>query len=192
MSLIALANDYTSRREQSRLTGLVLEAEPPRSFVSLLGTTAKDASGATVTGDSNSQQFIQALMKYVPTEIVSAYLVLVGLVPSTATASAGPYLWTVFWVCLILAPSIVYALSYASTRAVSGGAIAGPPVLPLFQMAAAAVAFVLWAAILPNSVILANWITSWEAVGAVVIGTIVLHMLGIFFGSTTPEEPLNP
>jgi hypothetical protein len=88
MSLSALALDYTSRREQPRLAAMKLNAVAPTSAMSLQGSSATDGSGKTVGTDTTSQQFVQAIMKYIPTEIVSAYVVLLGLIPKSADAQA--------------------------------------------------------------------------------------------------------
>jgi hypothetical protein len=68
-----------------------------------------------------------------------------------------------------------------------GGTVSGA-VFPWFQIVAGTIAFVLWAAVIPNSFILSYFgLPQWIAVAAVVIGTVVLHILGLSLRRLRPR-----
>ena len=111
---------------------------------------------AAATGDASATQStftsaLTALMAYIPTEILTAYVaVLAGLQVADQQTQAPPGAWVSFWVFLVLTPTMVWAI-YAGKCRVAGKVLpTSPGKWPMWEMSAATVAFVVWAFALPN------------------------------------------
>ena len=188
MSLDAMADEFVTRKMTDQFANMTLDAVPPTSIMSLKGATANDpASGKKVTADNPASKFLSELTKYIPSEILSAYIALIALPPATAAATgatpptAYPYdgfLWAMFWVCAVLSPIVVYVLAGAKAR----NAGHDTPVIPYFPMAASVIAFILWAAVLPNSVISHKYpeLASWVGFAGVILGTVILSLANTY------------
>lgn len=188
MSLDAIADDFVTRQMKDRFANMTMEQVAPTSITSLKAATANDpASGKKVTADNPASKSLSELTKYIPTEILSAYIALIALPPATAAvAGATPppehpydgFLWAMFWTCAALCPIVVYVLAVAKAR----NAGHDKPPIPYFPMVASFVAFILWAMVLPNSVISHKYpeFASWVGFAGVILGTLFLTLANTY------------
>ena len=136
---------------------------------------------AAATGDASATQStftsaLTALMAYIPTEILTAYVaVLAGLQVADQQTQAPPGAWASFWVFLVLTPTMVWAI-YAGKCRVAGKVLpTSPGKWPMWEMSAATVAFVVWAFALPNTGFAdLGWYKPGLATAAVLLVTLVL------------------
>jgi hypothetical protein len=63
-------------------------------------------------GGADAKQYLEKVSKLVPSEIIAAYVALVGLVPVIRYQSVRPWMyWVIFVTCLVLTPIYLNALA---------------------------------------------------------------------------------
>jgi hypothetical protein len=136
---------------------------------------------AEATGDAPDTQntftsALTALMAYIPTEILTAYVaVLAGLEVAEQQTQAPPGAWVLFWIFLVLTPALVWALYAGKCRTAGKVLPTNPRKWPMWEMSAATIAFVVWAFTLPNTGFAdLAWYRPGVATAAVLLVTIVL------------------
>lgn len=189
MSLDSMADDFVTRKASGHLQTLMMTSASPQTVTALKNATAVTPAGANVSADNSASQSVQSLTKYIPTEVVTLYVGLLGLVPNQKPPVAGqpqpdydPYLWAIFGICLLLCVFGEFVLTRAKGAAVTGGDWRE---LPWFPMVASVIAFVAWSAVLPNSIIAKNVLgdATWVGFAAVLIVTVVLTMVNNYLNT---------
>ncbi len=158
----------------------------------LIETSGTKSTRARKTARAKSSQAVDQVMKYIPTEVLAAYVPLVAL----ATPANGPgdvattrALWVLFAVFLVCTPLAIWLLALAEYRRRIPRA--DRPTkrfeIPLFDMIAGFVAFATWAAALPNTVFqTVDEFKIWMGTGAVIV---VLFLLNIISGVVKADSP---
>lgn len=136
----------------------------------------------------------EALTKYIPTETVTLFIAAMsaaqainGLQGGTAAElrHQAMLLWTIYGGFAVLTPLIVLIVAYSgyvtARKALAAGTAAAPFRMPLFRMAAALVAFVVWALAVPG--LLENPAGQIAAsLGALIVSTFLSLLEPIFEG----------
>ncbi len=124
---------------------------------------------------------LNALVKYIPTEIVTLYVAAASATPSLRVAIPVVDGKLVYWGFAALTP-VLLILMYASKRASDGI----PPLpkakeLPWWKMSAATVAFLVWALAVPgNPYVLGDSGAVIAGFGAIIISTLLTLLEPIF------------
>lgn len=142
---------------------------PPRSPLREV-PEAGDGPGGTAS-DIAAQ-----LIRYIPAELVAGYTAVVGVMPlPDGRVCDGDFTarWIAFAVFLALTPLTLQVLYLVRRRAAGIAA----PLIPWFEHAAAGVAFVAWALVLPLTPAL-TW-CDWQPQYGTAIGVAVLLILGL-------------
>jgi hypothetical protein len=117
------------------------------------------------------------LARYIPAELVAAYAAVVGILPLPGSQQVcqGDFTarWVAFVVFLALTPVSLQVLYLVKRREAKGVG----PLIPWFEHAAAVVAFVAWALVLPLTPV-TTW-CDWQPQYGVAIGATVLLLLGL-------------
>ncbi|MEV5143452.1 hypothetical protein AB0L14_03165 [Streptomyces sp. NPDC052727] len=126
----------------------------------------------------------ESVTAYIPTEVVAAYVAVIGLLQQPADRSRTPD-WVVFWAFLVITPLAVW-LSMARQEKTKGLPL---PVHPgswpahtWFNLIAATASFALWGFSLPETPFQDfGWYKSGYGTGALVIGTLLLGLVSPLF-----------
>lgn len=197
MSLEAMADAFVTRKSRSQLHAMTLRAEHPTSVVSVKGAVAVTQTGQTVTSDNKVSSFLTQLTKYIPTEVIGAYLAAVAAIPTPtwvtnpdaaetgASTQSDGWLLAVFLAGTVLSPILVWLLARAKDNALKVNS--GPP---YFGMAAAVLAFATWAIYLPNSVVAHDWhIPTYGAAIIAIFTTLALYTIDLWLDAKATTLP---
>jgi hypothetical protein len=160
------------------------DVPPLNRGLTTLSETAQ-ATGERPETQSTATTALKNMMTYIPGEILTTYVAVVAVIhPTTAgvTAEAPIADWVVFIVFLVLTPVVSWLL-YAA-KCVSGGKPlpSSPAEWPLWEMSAATVAFLVWAATLPETPLGAfPWYTSGLAAIILLIVSMILGLIAPLF-----------
>lgn len=142
-------------------------------------TKADAAADPTVEPDG----FLKKIVKYIPTEIVAAYVALADALKPTAAVSPEPadysWLWGVFWILLVL--TLPYTWFFTQET--------GKP-KPIFQTIVAPIAFTAWVFALGGPFTEIKAEIGQPAIGTVAL-VLVLLMIPLVERIFVPSPP-NP
>jgi RsiW-degrading membrane proteinase PrsW (M82 family) len=132
----------------------------------------------------SASSLTESVTTYIPTEVVTAYVAVIGALHQSATHSRTPD-WVVFYVFLVIAPLAVL-LSLALKEKTKGLPL---PIHPRswpahtrFNLIAATVSFGLWGFSLPQTPFQDfGWYQTAYGTAALVIGTLLLGMVSPLF-----------
>jgi hypothetical protein len=136
------------------------------------------ALGKTGAAPSTKDDFVTALLKYIPAEIVGAFVFIDGIVGTTST---DMYVrWAVFAVLLILTPVYIWRVTNEPGKQIAKA-----------QIAVSTVAFAVWVFTIGGPFAQYSWYVSRYAAALLAIYTVAIPaILGISTG--TPEPKPNP
>lgn len=135
MSLFRLSTEYLRKERKKRGT----LAAPNLPAVNVADPVAPDLAEADV------QKALNALTRYIPTEIVTLYIPAVSmLVENTAVTAPALY-----WLFGASTPFILVVV-YQGQRKANGERLASLRQLPWWRMAASTIAFLVWALSVPG------------------------------------------
>jgi hypothetical protein len=117
------------------------------------------------------------LVGYIPTEIVTLYVA--ALSAQTALHTAAINAVTILWFFVGLTP-VLLLLIYLSKVAASGGPLPGPRLWPWWKMAAATIAFFVWALAVPGNPYLREPASAVAGLGAMIASTLLSVVSPIF------------
>jgi hypothetical protein len=188
MSTRAIADDYIASH-YGRSKPNVSRPVPHTS-----GSGIEDTSGTLdepAEKPTPSDALGQAL-KFIPTDVVTAYTLLLNLIPATVDNSL---LWGLYAAFAILSGLAVFCQAKQQWNKLSDADKAKMPwVLPAGGVWAAVVAFLAWGAAVPGTIFarLPSY-ESWMGLTAVVIVTLVLNLFdGVFIPSKAkPQAKAN-
>ncbi|MEU2396114.1 hypothetical protein [Streptomyces sp. NPDC007369] len=126
----------------------------------------------------------ESVMTYIPTEVVTAYVAVLGILDAPAGHSRTPQ-WVVFWLFLAITPLAVWA-AMAQREMAKGRRVplhpAAWPVHTGFNIMAATAAFVLWGFSLPGSPFSGfGWYSPKIGAVALILGSLVLGLISPLF-----------
>ncbi len=165
------------------------EVQPTGRGPRTLGETAQ------VTGENSETQSpvtaaLESIMTYIPSEILVTYVAVVAVIHPTVageTTNSAAADWIVFLVFLILSP-VVSWLIYAAKCVNAGKALPGAVAQwPLWEMSAATIAYVIWAATLPETPFGGF---SWYSPGLAAIVLLITSMLLGLIAPLIVRKPL--
>ncbi|MFC9502672.1 hypothetical protein [Streptomyces sp. NPDC057002] len=126
----------------------------------------------------------ESLVTYIPTEVVTAYVAVLGLLHVPAGGSHARQ-WLAFWIFLVLAPFGVWAAMAYQEKARRGRIPLRPALWPThtaFNMTAATLSFALWGFSLPNTPFQdLSWYSSELGTAALIIGTLLIGFVSPLF-----------
>ena len=188
MSINSMTNDELRRRNEFRRQAVLESAVAKDLSLPVPPATTRAATEVAVQ-DNQISNTVNALVKYIPTEIVTLYVAAASATPAVRSAIPDFDARITYWGFAILTP-LLLILVYASKRASSGLATL-PPVsqLPWWKMVAATIAFLIWALAVPsNPYITGDSGAVVAGFGAVIISTL-LSLLEPIFERPTPVTP---
>lgn len=158
-----------------RLSNLAAARTVARSLGSRRGPTGPAPGRTPVDGQSAAAAALDAVVAYIPTEIVTVYVAVIAALNTPRTTShAGE--WFIFWLFLALAPISVWSLYVMRLRA-DGVSIPGFRNWPLYELVTAPIAFVLWAFTLPASPFMDfGWYRPSQGTAALLVGALILGL----------------
>jgi hypothetical protein len=188
MSINSMTNDELRRRVDFRRQAVIHSPVAKDLSAPVPPATARAATEVAVQ-DNPVTTTVNALVKYIPTEVVTLY---VAAASSTqAVRSAVPTFdgRFTYWAFAVLTP-IILLLVYASKRASSGLVILPPASQwPWWKMSAATIAFLVWGLAVPgNPYITGDAGAVMAGFGAIIISTL-LTLLEPIFERPTPAAP---
>lgn len=191
MSLSSLANSDLRRKEPQ------WRAEQVRSRVNqateMLGGLELDVSDlktqqvirvlAQTTSEPSSQtaKYIDTLVRYIPSEALSLYLLLTAALPQFKQAIPGFTETTLYILGLLSSPTLFLLIYMGKRRSAGLGLLPGLKEFPWFGLVVGTVAFAVWALTLPTRPILTT-----DAGGSVVAAiaasvAFLLPLVGLIF-----------
>jgi hypothetical protein len=153
MSINALTNAAMSRRRDFEPANHV-----PQSLAEIAKATGvvppvpvSPSGQPAITAPSGMNTALAMLTMYIPTEVLTLYVAAVAGLPSGRGPSSGIRLWLPFLSFLIATPAIVW-IAFATKVKSAGKSIPFHPSLwPVWEMAAATIAYFAWAFALPDT-----------------------------------------
>jgi hypothetical protein len=183
MSINGLTNDELRRRmdfKQQAVTKDLVAANPPARAFTEVAIRDNAVSGT-----------INALVKYIPTEVVTLYVAAASATPALTATLPFIDARLTYWAFALFTP-VFLLLLYASKRA-SNNLPPLPPLrqLPWWKMIAATVAYLVWALAVPgNPYVPSEAAAVIAGFGAVAISTVLSLLEPIFERSqSTPTIP---
>ena len=138
---------------------------------------------------------LSALIKYIPTEIVTLYVATLSAAPVLKTIDdTKNYPEVIYWLYIVLTP-LLFLLIYISGLRTVGTAL--PPVLqwPWWKAIASTVAFAVWALAVPGNAYIKPEAGALAGLAALFVSTLLTLLEPIFspasFASITPRQPDN-
>lgn len=111
-----------------------------------------DAAGQPAPRQSGVNTALQTLTTYIPTEVLTLYVAAVAALGPLTDAQGRPIgRWLPFWCFLIGTPTLVWIAFATKVKSAGKPIPAHPRLWPMWEMAAAAIAFVAWAFALPDT-----------------------------------------
>lgn len=114
---------------------------------------ANAADSESSTGQSPVTVALAIIVSYIPTEVLTLYVATLAVFVDPQSPSSN-MVWGIFTAFLIASPIIVWLVYAAKVRSVGKPLPVHPRTWPLWEMAAGTIAYVAWAASLPDAVIL--------------------------------------
>ena len=144
MSINAVTNQAMGRRP---------DFPPMNEVPSTYAEMARSAAGGYMSekGATNSvSTALAVLTTYIPTEVLTLYVAVLAALqdPSNKTMLSE---WTTFWAFLLATPVVVWLIFAAKLKSADKELPLSLTKWPLWEMAAAMVAYTAWAMAMPNS-----------------------------------------
>lgn len=186
MSINSMTNAALARRPDYPPIGT-----PPR-------TAAERAQAASTdpTPENRVSTSLKTLTTYIPTEILTLYVAVIGVLPPMTTPNASyTSRWIAFGLFLLLTPVAIW-ITFASKLRSDGKALPKDPVTwPKWEMSAGTLAYLAWAFGLPGAPF--AQFTSWysPAVAGIVVlamSTILGMIAGLFQRPLAETGPVSP
>jgi hypothetical protein len=155
VSVGALIDDYLTRHYEGYATNLGLER----------------TAGQAETLGERTMDYLSQLAKYIPAEILSAYIPVLNFIPADAVYVQ----WALYTFFAVITPVFVWLRSFKKyvRKKKHGEAFA----VPWFTMTAALLAFLIWAMALPGSLIIhLRLVPAWLTSVLVILMTIILSI----------------
>lgn len=167
MSLVTMADLALPSREPRA-------ARPRRSLV---GVAAPDNEGQNAA--SSVHETLGLIVAYIPSEILVTYVAVVAAIQGDPSASPTGD-WIAFWLFLALSPSVCWIL-YATKLKHGGSPLPlHPKRWPHWPMAAATIAYAVWAYTLPKTPFASfHWYQP-------AVGTVALLLVTMLLGLVAP------
>ncbi len=135
--------------------------------------------GTTAQAENAVTDALQVVMSYIPTEIISIYVVAVGVVIGGQAAASPISPWTLYYTCLAATPFVVWIVYATKYKAQEQALPVAPALWPKWEMVAAPTAFFAWAVALPDSPFQqCDWHTTGFGGLILVLVSTVLGLLG--------------
>lgn len=189
MSINSMTNDELKRQSQYRSapgTGDHDRSVPP-------GAGSRRVAGTFSAQDNQVAITLNALVKYIPTEVVTLYVAAASTAQSLRNAISMPLIdgRLLYWGFTVLTP-VLLVLMYASKRATDGlPALPKIREMPWWKMTAATVAFSVWALAVPgNPYVSGDGAPIVASFGAIIISTL-LSLLEPIFERPAPAGTSN-
>jgi hypothetical protein len=148
-----------------------------------------EAERAGATGDQGAlASALEALVAYIPTEVVTAYVAVLAAIHSDDATRAGQ--WAAFYFFMVSTPFAVWATFAVKLRAGGEALPVHPRAWPWWELIASTIAFGSWAYTLPDSPF-ADWSWYQPNLGAALI-LIVTFLLGLLAPLFQPKCPGGP
>lgn len=144
MSINSTTNAAIGRRPDFEPMGAT-----PHSYEEL--ARASGAMDASQTAPTNSvTTALSVLTTYIPTEVLTMYVAVLAALqdPSNKTMASQ---WVTFWAFLVATPIVVWLIYSAKVKSAGKELPLSPTKWPLWEMAAAMLAYTAWAIALPNT-----------------------------------------
>jgi hypothetical protein len=147
---------------------------------------ARDHTGIEAVKAGSGREGLDALTKYIPTETITLFIACASAKDALASAFPGAPLGLihVYWLFAALTPALVWLLTLIEYRRNPGPEPFKPP---LWRMAAATIAFLVWALAVPGMVE-GEAKQVLVAVGALLVSS-VLELIGRLFEPRPPVQP---
>jgi hypothetical protein len=155
MSINALSNAAVARRADFEPAGRVPMSIGEIGLAAATAPTPVDAAGGTPPApqaNGGPTATLQTLTTYIPTEVLTLYVSAVaalGSVKNTQGQDIGR--WIPFWCFLVITPGMVWLAFAAKVQAAGKALPTSPAKWPVWEMAAATLAYVAWVFALPNT-----------------------------------------
>jgi hypothetical protein len=113
----------------------------------------EQAKGGTPDSRNPTTAAMSAITAYIPTEILTLYVAVLGALQKPGPADARPPTaeWVAFFAFLVATPVFVWLVYAAKVKTAKKLLPLAPRKWPAWEMIAATVAYVAWAYALPNS-----------------------------------------
>jgi hypothetical protein len=181
MSTRALADDFISQRYGRRRAAQAATRHEAQS------SGLERTSGAAESDSTTSTQsdVLGQALKFIPTEIVTAYTLLLNMVPGTTALTV---LWALYGGFAALSGLAVCCQAKQKWNALGAADKAQMPwVFPLQGIVAATIAFLAWGAAVPGTIFThIPEYQAWMGLSAVVVVTLLLNLLDGVFSSSPP------
>jgi hypothetical protein len=172
MSLNALSSQELVRR------GIGPQARRTRS---MSGDTDSPPPVGSGGDDNRVTTALNALVGYIPTEIVTLYVAALSARTALQATFGVVDAAVILWFFVGLTP-VLLLLIYLSKVAASGANLPGPAKWPWWKMAAATIAFFVWALAVPGNPYLQESASAVAGLGAMVTSTLLSALTPIFEG----------
>lgn len=173
MSIHAMTTAAVGFRKAPRTTGGIL----------------RGVSDAEKTGANQPQTplatALEAIVAYIPTEIVTTYVAVLAAINDGGRSQSGQ--WVAFWAFAVVTPVTVWIVFATKIRAAGEPLPLTPTAWPMWELAAASIAFVAWAYALPESPF--SSFTWYRPALATVVILVVTFALGLVAPLFQPRAP---
>ena len=189
MSINSLTNDEIRRQAAIRRVGV---SKGPESTV-LTGPTSARALTEFGIQENPITVTLNALVKYIPTEVVTLYVAAASASPALKVALPVISAQVIYWGFGVVTPLLLLLL-YASKRATDGlPALPKIRQWPWWKMAAATVAFLVWALAVPgNPYVAGDGGAVVAGFGAVIVSSLLSLLEPIFERPQSMDPPPPP
>jgi hypothetical protein len=158
------------------------EAPPPPDTGAAIRSTAA-AARQGLAGSATAADALDALMAYIPTEILVLYVAVLAAAQDTG-GPGGPLVWWPFFSFLVATPIVVWLVYAGKLRGMGRNLPLRITKWPKWEMVAATAAYVAWALALPETPFRGfPWYNSALAGVAVLVVSAVLGLLAPIFVS---------
>jgi hypothetical protein len=167
------------------MTDLAIRARDPsaaRPWSSLVGVADSDKQSQDAA--SSVHQTLGLIVAYIPSEILVTYVAVVAAIQSDPGAGHTGE-WIAFWLFLVLSPSVCWALYATKLRHGGSPLPLHPKRWPHWPMAAATIAYAVWAYTLPATPFASfSWYQPAVGTVALLLVTMLLGLLAPMFQPT--------
>jgi len=148
MSIDSLTNAAAARRPDMAPQGRIPRNYSELATASSTPPTTGETPDTDAAGSAQISTALKLLFDYIPTEVLTLY---VAVVAALSTPD-GPAQWglTAWWMFVVATPLVVWLVFAAKVKAAGKSIPALPSSWPLWEMAAATVAFMAWTFALPD------------------------------------------
>ena len=138
-----------------------------------------DAEAAPARDDNRVTNALNALVGYIPTEVVTLYVAALSAEAALHSTFTVIDAATILWFFVALTP-LLLLLIYLSKVAATGDKLPGPREWPWWKMCAATIAFFVWALAVPGNPYLREAAAAVAGLGAMLVSTLLSVMTPIF------------